>query len=103
MLGRLRMNVNECIQEYLRLGEEVFSEPRSLLNESMFDATKLENAIKKVLIKKLGKGREDEPLSDPLGNEGCKTYVLSVCSPHVLMSVAWCSLCRTKRLLRPTK
>ena len=103
MLGRLRMNVDECIREYLLLGEKVFSEPRSLPNEYMFDGTKLENAVKKVLREKLGEGREDEPLSDPLGNEGCKTYVPSVRRRYVLMSLAWCSLCHTKRLLRPSQ
>ena len=30
MLSRLRMNVEDCIKEYLRLGDHVFGHPRSI-------------------------------------------------------------------------
>ncbi|KAH6683342.1 acyl transferase/acyl hydrolase/lysophospholipase [Halenospora varia] len=78
MLGRLRMSVDDCIREYITLGREVFAEPRSLPNENMFDAAKLENAIKKVLKSTIGDGKEDEPLKDPLGAECCKAVVFTL-------------------------
>lgn len=73
MLGRLHMSVDECIREYVTLGEQVFSNPRSLPYENMFDASKLENAIKKTIKKKLGEDNVDAPLKDPLGVDCCKT------------------------------
>lgn len=73
MLGRLRMSVDECITEYVALGELVFSDPRPPPHRNMFDASRLENAIKGVLKRKLGEGNEDAPLQDPLEDECCKT------------------------------
>ena len=65
------MSVDECVAAYARLGQEVFSETKK--GEHMFDATKLEGAIKKVIREKLGKDMEDVPLMDPLGSDCCKT------------------------------
>ncbi|OAQ99127.1 hypothetical protein LLEC1_03559 [Akanthomyces lecanii] len=73
MLGRLRMGVEECIQEYAKLGEIVFSDRHGPPSEAMFDATKFEEAIKSVIRKKLGKESENAPLMNPLGEDCCKT------------------------------
>ena len=73
MLGRLRTSIDECIQEYAHLGEIVFSDRHGPPSEVMFDATKLEEAIKSVIRKKLGEENENAPLMDPLGEDCCKT------------------------------
>jgi hypothetical protein len=59
MLGRLEMDVDECITAYSGLAEEVFGEksrsfPINLKGEvtPRFDSTKLEGAIKKVVVQK---------------------------------------------------
>ena len=59
MLGRLEMDVDECIKAYSNLAEAVFGEklrrfPVDLKGgiKARFDATKLENAIKKILSEK---------------------------------------------------
>ncbi|KAH9215100.1 acyl transferase/acyl hydrolase/lysophospholipase, partial [Leptodontidium sp. 2 PMI_412] len=91
MLGRLRMSVEECRSEYIRLGKQVFSNPRILPNESMFDASKLEAAIKDTIRRKLGQGNVDAPFIDPLGRECCKTvvYTLPASSPAASQPTAF--------------
>jgi hypothetical protein len=71
MLGRLRMTIDECINEYAELGKFVFSDRQGIPHENMFKASKLEEAIKRVIKKQLGNDRADEPLVDPLGSESC--------------------------------
>jgi hypothetical protein len=75
MLGRLRISIEECIEEYSGLGEFIFSDRNHMPNSAMFKASKLEEALKKVIKKRLGADQEDAPLVDPLGNDGCKTFV----------------------------
>jgi hypothetical protein len=72
MLGRLRMSVQECIDEYTLLSKAIFSE-RKHGSKDMFYAEKLEEAIKSVIRKRLGDKAEDAPLVDPLGDKACKT------------------------------
>ena len=74
MLGRLRMSVQECIDEYTILSKEIFSERKTGSSE-MFYAENLEKAIKKVVRKKLGEHAGDAPLQDPLAEEACKALV----------------------------
>jgi hypothetical protein len=57
MLGRLEMDVDECIAAYSNLAADVFGEKihRSLWNirrkvKSQFDSAKLESAIRKVVV-----------------------------------------------------
>jgi len=56
MLGRLEMDVDECITAYCDLASEVFSEklgafPTTLKGKvkARFDSTKLESAVRKVI------------------------------------------------------
>ena len=75
MLGRLEMDVDHCIDAYLKLAGEVFSEkslPVDWLGrvKSKFDSKKLKDAIYKIVRK--GGASGDEPFND--GKErGCKT------------------------------
>ena len=75
MLGRLRMSVDDCVTEYAALGEYIFGERQGFPEEEMFDASRLEFAIKRVIKKKLGDDQENASLLDPLGEDCCKTYV----------------------------
>ena len=75
MLGRLEMDVDQCIDAYVKLAGEVFSEkalPVDWLGrvKSKFDSKKLKDAIFE--IAKIGGASGDEPFND--GKErGCKT------------------------------
>ena len=84
MLGRLRMSVDDAIEAYATLSQEVFSKNNRKLwwqNEA-FKATTLERAFKKVVadqLKNEHKPPEEsaqklERLMDPRGvNGSCKT------------------------------
>lgn len=73
MLGRLRMSVDECIEEYTALSEMIFSRKKPPLSRERFYPENLESAIKCVIRKKLGNTAEDAPLEDPLAEEACKS------------------------------
>jgi hypothetical protein len=77
MLGRLEMDVDQCIAAYCDLAEAVFGEKLSSIPisitgkvKSRFDSTKLESAIRKVVIQGGASG------TDLLNNgveRGCRT------------------------------
>ncbi|TVY17760.1 Nephrocystin-3, partial [Lachnellula arida] len=70
------------INAYVTLAKEVFSKKRTFGNfgkDGSFEASKLENAIKGVLKKKLGEGREEEMMLE--AGEGCKTQHLDADTP----------------------
>jgi len=77
MLGRLEMDVDECIIAYTKLAKAVFSQKKSRLPfnlkgevKAQFDSSKLEKAIRET-IKGLGIS-ETDLFND--GNErGCRT------------------------------
>ena len=76
MLGRLEMNVDQCILAYSELAASVFHEKKSRLPfnikgkvKAQFDSTKLEQAIRKT-IKDSGKS-EMELLNDET-ERGCR-------------------------------
>jgi hypothetical protein len=65
MLSRLRMTVDDCIQEYLNLGGRIFGKPRRIhqlvkplfwLNRTKYDAKVLENVIQDVTNRRGNKG-----------------------------------------------
>ncbi|KAF4457108.1 Calcium-independent phospholipase A2-gamma [Fusarium austroafricanum] len=74
MLGRMRMSIDDCINEYQRLGSVVFGKPRH--GEYMFDKDILVRETKAVIAKYLGEA--DAPLLDPLGDDACKTVVYTL-------------------------
>jgi hypothetical protein len=55
MLGRLKMNIGDCIKAYITLMDEVFVKKHHRINwngtiQGRFDSDTLESAIKKVIV-----------------------------------------------------
>ncbi|KAK5725221.1 hypothetical protein LTR17_013173 [Elasticomyces elasticus] len=81
MLGRLRMTADECLQEYKRIGNEVFGKPRllhrltfGLAKRSKYDHTALERVFKSVLEKRTSDG-PDAPFESSVS--GARTFVFA--------------------------
>ncbi|KAK4251063.1 kinesin light chain [Corynascus novoguineensis] len=78
MLGRLRMTVDECIEAYTLLSDEVLEKSHRVnINGELldrFDATKLEQVVKEILAAR-GLG-EDALLEDR--DSSCKVFVCAV-------------------------
>jgi len=79
MLGRLEMDVDECIEEYVELMATVFGARARRIPISWrgkikprFDSKNLENAVKQVLIRK---GMAVDARLDDGAERGCETYV----------------------------
>jgi len=77
MLGRLEMDVDECIAAYIDLAKAVFSQKKSRLPfnftgkvKAQFDSSKLEKAILET-IKKMGISKAE--LFNDRTERGCKT------------------------------
>jgi hypothetical protein len=77
MLGRLEMDVDECIAAYSDLATAVFGEKRSRFPINMkgkvkarFDSPKLKSAIRKV-VEQIGASKTD--LLNDGAERGCKT------------------------------
>lgn len=77
MLGRLEMDVDECIDAYSDLAAAVFGEKRSSIPftfrggiKAQFDSTKLESAIQKV-VEHSGASKQD--LFNGGTERGCRT------------------------------
>ncbi|KAG8696488.1 hypothetical protein FRC09_008482 [Ceratobasidium sp. 395] len=76
MWGRLMMTIDESKKYFSAIGSEVFSEKKwTATSNTMFKASKLENATRKMLMKHLG--NEDARMNDPQSsNETCKAFVI---------------------------
>jgi hypothetical protein len=77
MLGRLKMDVDECIAAYSELAVTVFSEKSSRfpinikgIVKPRFDSTKLESAIRKVVTRS---GTSETHLLNDGIERGCRT------------------------------
>ena len=77
MLGRLEMNVDECITAYTELMKTVFEKKSSRFPtswtgkiKSRFDAAKLKTAIGKVVA---SRGAKETDLFDDRVERGCRT------------------------------
>ena len=77
MLGRLEMDVDECIAAYSDLAETVFGQKRSSLPfnfkgkvKSRFDSVKLEAAFLKVIKHR---GASERDLFNDGAKRGCRT------------------------------
>ncbi|KAI0269331.1 acyl transferase/acyl hydrolase/lysophospholipase [Gloeopeniophorella convolvens] len=75
MLGRMRMSVDEAIVCYGGLSEKVFSDVKHGLHEGKFKASKLEEAIKKIV--KQMTGDAESMMLDP-NPAACKTFVCAM-------------------------
>ncbi|KAF7853605.1 uncharacterized protein EAF02_011910 [Botrytis sinoallii] len=85
MLSRLRMNSDDCIQEYENLGEKIFGQPRKLSmrgpipwNREKYDHRKLEESIKDVLKRRDWKEDQIADSIYPSNKDRCRTIVLAV-------------------------
>lgn len=65
MLGRLEMNVDDCIHDYIELMQDVFGSKAHRLPISLggkvrarFDSKKLQSAIEKVAVRRGAKGAD---------------------------------------------
>ncbi|RPA75823.1 hypothetical protein BJ508DRAFT_331734 [Ascobolus immersus RN42] len=79
MLGRLKMDVDQCIKEYESLMDVVFGKRRSRLpvsfrgdTKARFDAKSLQKAVQDV-IRRQGQGVDD--LLNDKGGSGCRVFV----------------------------
>ncbi|KAH7372236.1 hypothetical protein BKA66DRAFT_423213 [Pyrenochaeta sp. MPI-SDFR-AT-0127] len=77
MLGRLRMSVDDCITEYLRLSDRVFRRTRHRVTvkgkvQGRFDSEELERAVKEVVQKQ---GLSEDALLKDASESGCKVFV----------------------------
>ena len=77
MLGRLEMDVDECITAYSDLAEAVFGEKLSFIPvnvkgkiKSRFDSAKLESAIRKIVVQS---GISETDLLNDGTERGCRT------------------------------
>jgi hypothetical protein len=77
MLGRLEMDVNECIAEYSELAAAVFGEKLSRMPfnimgkvQARFDSAKLESAIRNVIRQS---GVSETDLLNDGTERGCRT------------------------------
>jgi hypothetical protein len=63
MLSRLRMNVDDCISQYLRISDLVFGHPRVILPlffQPKYKASRLRNAIQDLVTPVQNKGQSSE-------------------------------------------
>jgi hypothetical protein len=82
MLGRLRMNVDECIEDYKTMGGIIFGRPRLFsmrgplpANRSKYDHEKLKGAVEAVVNQRLvGHGDHLGDHTFPSSQERCRTY-----------------------------
>jgi len=77
------MSVTEAIEFYGTLAETVFADVKVIGGHSKLKATKLEDAMKKIVTERTGNA--DERMMDTREGEVCKTYVVENL-PHSGMS-----------------
>ncbi|KAA8568084.1 hypothetical protein EYC84_008495 [Monilinia fructicola] len=85
MLSRLRMNIDDCIQEYENLGKEVFAHPRIFsirgpipFKRGKFDHRKLEKVIKDVVERRRLEGDQIAETMYPSNPDRCRTIVFAI-------------------------
>lgn len=74
MLGRLKLSIDECIESYLSISEQVFQKKRHRVTtkgniQGRFDSTELERAIKQVVTKQ---GLDEDALLKETSGGTCK-------------------------------
>ena len=73
MLGRLRMSVDQAIEEYRVLSKEVFGEKKPFYSDGQLKATNLERAIQSVVQRYEGQADPNAKLMQhDTENGGCK-------------------------------
>ena len=77
MLGRLKMTIEECIDAYMVLSDNVFRKKRHRVTvkgniQGRFNSKDLEKAVKKIVTIQ---GLQDDELLKDAPNAKCKVYV----------------------------
>ncbi|KAJ5369811.1 uncharacterized protein N7496_005903 [Penicillium cataractarum] len=82
MLGRLEMDVSECIKAYITLSKEIFEKSawfplkRNLDVNDRFDSAALERCIRDIVKKNIGEGKNpDVELLNDGSKRNCKVFV----------------------------
>jgi len=77
MLFRLRMQINDAIEAFVRLSKHVFSrkQQQTSQNEMMYDASQLEDALNAIIQKALTIGEEESKILRMLDERGSKWSV----------------------------
>jgi hypothetical protein len=70
MLGRLEMDVDECITAYSNFAEAVFGEKQTTISFNMFDSAKVGGAITKIVVQS---GASEKDLLNDGTERGCRT------------------------------
>ena len=82
MLGRLRMTVDECIDTYVKLSQDIFGRRNSfallrrLGGGAQYSASVMDQKVKDIVKSKTGDA--DEKMRDPLKGKCCKTFVVAI-------------------------
>jgi hypothetical protein len=74
MLGRLRIPLNQAIDHFMKLAEDVFADKKHFNSSgsSTFKSTKMQQALKDIIRETTG--NENEPMLDRRPDSGkCKT------------------------------
>jgi len=74
MLGRLRMNIHECIEAYLSLSDRIFQKKRHRVTirgkiQGRFDSEELAQAVRDVIT---AKGHQEDVLLKDMSENACK-------------------------------
>ncbi|KAL5631666.1 hypothetical protein ACGC1H_007249 [Rhizoctonia solani] len=75
MLGRLRLSVDEAIEEYAKLVKEVFKD-KKMSGPTMYKQTKLQEALKTIIRE--ATSNEGEKMREDQESNGCKTVVFAM-------------------------
>jgi hypothetical protein len=78
MLGRLKMTIEDCIEAYMSLANEVFEQQRHRVTirgdiQGRFDTAALERAVKRIVVRQ---GLAEDTLLKDHPDADCKVYVL---------------------------
>ncbi|KAF8538287.1 acyl transferase/acyl hydrolase/lysophospholipase [Trichophaea hybrida] len=82
MLGRLRMSTDEALTEYNQLVGYVFGERKWAFQDGHFKATRLEEAIKKI-VEKYSLDGDTEEMLDSRDDSVCKSFVCAVAAQNI--------------------
>ena len=77
LLGKLRLSAGDAIRAYEDFAESVFSDTKGMGHDGIFKASKLEEAVKRVVRASFGPENGDALMCECTGDEAneCRAYV----------------------------
>ncbi|KAF2801475.1 uncharacterized protein BDZ99DRAFT_221763 [Mytilinidion resinicola] len=107
MLGRLRMTVDECLDEYVSLSDRVFQKQRHRVTlkgnvQGRFDSAELERGIKEIIVRQ---GLAEDALLKDDADAKCKVFVCATSAEtsDTVQLTSYRSPGGSEQLLRSTK